>query len=134
MPHNVVDSTELAVLTTDVRHLTNTLNNLLNTIEQYRKDIANKANDKDVQHLKNAIVKIESEINHILRENILLKERESNALSQRTDLRQKLGSLEQKVHKLEMETWKLGILLGGSATGGGLLALLAQYVSGLILL
>ena len=114
MPHNVVDSTELAVLTTDVRHLTNTLNNLLNTIEQYRKDIANKANDKDVQHLKNAIVKIESEINHILRENILLKERESNALSQRTDLRQKLGSLEQKVHKLEMETWKLGVLRGGS--------------------
>lgn len=100
-----IDPKEIAVLTTEVRHLTQAVTKLLHDVDGHR---------ADVQELTMATRILEEKQNNT-------KERMDTAIAE-------LSKFETKLIRLEMETWKLGLMLGGSATGGGVIAVIVQYL------
>lgn len=116
---SVIDPKEIAILTTEVRHLTDAVKKLIGDMEGHRVELQTKADLSDVQDMKETV--------------LLLQEREQVGRERDEATITRVTALESKMIKLEMETWKLGLLVSGSATGGGVLALVGQYVVGLIL-
>jgi methylphosphotriester-DNA--protein-cysteine methyltransferase len=109
-----VSPAEIAVLTTEVRHLTDAVKRLLVIVDEQRASLEKKA-DAD------SLIRAEKDI-------MVLFERENNCKVHDTEMKQRMQEVETRLSKLEMEAWKLGMMLGGSATGGGALALIGQYL------
>lgn len=116
---STVDPKEIAVLTYEVKHLTEAVKQLLVDIQDHRALLDRKAETTEVNTLKEKI--------------ILLEERGRTSREQCVRTCSNLSELEKRISKVEMETWKIGILLGSTATGGGMLALLGQYLLNLFI-
>lgn len=109
------DPREIAILTTEVRHLTDAVKKLLEDMEGHRALLQKKASVAEVQDLRVDLTRAEERISTLQQSSV------------------RLDTIEIRLSKVEMETWKLGLMLGGSATGGGILALIAQYLLGLVI-
>lgn len=109
-----INAGDIAVLASEVSRLTEEVKHLLSILTDHRLEMANKANTTEVSDLSRQV--------------LLLIEREQVGRMRDLENSKQISKIRDEITKLQMETWKLGLLFGGSATGGGILALLAQWI------
>lgn len=114
-----INNESIAVLASDVRHFTKAVEKLVADMEEHKDVLHSKADAAEVISLREDV--------------IVLNERQKNDHKLILHNQNAVTKVKTRITKLEMETWKLGLMLSGTATGGGLIALLGKYLTSLVL-